>query len=218
MGMYFSGNVFLQNLVAPTIKNVPLFTAREFGVLEILQNLMLLCVGFYSFKCFIAATQYSVKLFALALILISVFVLLEEIDYGIHFVEFLSGQYGSLDPATWNRNWHNKTDLAGMQNVSYLKLASNIAMVTGFVLGPLLFSSSRYPLIRLLVPNRWMIATVILSVMLSLLAHWLDDAGFAIISGIHGNLEKNISEFRELNMYYLFLLYTALLHERIARE
>jgi hypothetical protein len=31
MGMYFSGNVWLRNIVAPTMGNMPLFSAREFG-------------------------------------------------------------------------------------------------------------------------------------------------------------------------------------------
>ena len=102
-----------------------------------------------------------------------------------------------------------------MQNVSYLKLISNIGLLTGFVLAPLLLSSSRNPIMRLLVPSRWMIATVVLIVLLSVLAHYLDDAGHSMIAGKPGNLDKNISEFRELNMYYLLLLYLAILHERI---
>lgn len=60
-----------------------------------------------------------------------------------------------------------------------------------------------------------MIPTVMLTVLLSWLAHALDDAGLAVIDGVPGNLEKNISEFRELNIYYLFLLYAAELRGRL---
>lgn len=219
MAMYFSGNAFLQNIVAPTMDKVPLFSAREFGALEMLQNLFLLCVIFYSVRCFMVASDVWIKLVALFLVLISVVTLLEEIDYGAHFVEYFTGQYGSLAQETWTRNWHNKTSPTGVQNVSYLKLVANIAMLSGFLLGPLLLPLIRNPTIRLLVPSRWMISTVILVVVLSLLAHTLDDAGRSVIGKTPGNLHKNISEFRELNMYYLFLLYTALLHERlIARK
>jgi len=215
MAMYFSGNAYLQNIVAPSIDNMPLFSAREFGALEILQNFFLLCIVFYSLRCLMAARDGWVKLAALLLVVISVFTFLEEIDYGTHFLEYFTGEYGSLAQETWNRNWHNKTGPGGVQNVSYLKLATNIGMLTGFVLAPLFLSSVRNPTIRTLVPSRWMITTVVLIVLLSLLAHYLDDAGHSFIGGKPGNLHKNISEFRELNMYYLFLLYTAILHERI---
>ncbi len=86
------------------------------------------------------------------------------------------------------------------------------------MLAPLLLSSVRNAFIRLLLPSRWMIATVVLIVLLSFLAHTLEDAGYAMIGGAQGNLYKNVSEFRELNMYYLFLLYVAILNERLIRR
>ena len=219
MALYFSGNSFLQNIVAPDLDNMPLFSAREFGALEMLQNFFLLCIIFYSLRCSIATKDTGVRVISLLLVLISVFVFLEEIDYGAPFIEYFTGVHGPLAPETWDRNWHNKTNATGVQNVSYLKLISNFGLLTGFVLAPLLLSSSRNPTMRLLVPSRWMISTVVLIVLLSLLAHYLDDAGYSIIAEKPGNLDKNISEFRELNMYYLFLLYLATLHERvIARQ
>lgn len=216
MGMYFSGNPWLQNLVAPTMETMPLFSAREFGVLEMLQNLFLLGICFYATRCFFATNLSLVKLFSFLLILISIFILLEEIDYGAHYVEYFTGQHGSLAQESWDRNWHNRISPTGVQYGSYLKLVADVAILAGFVVGPLFFRESRIPLVRLLVPSRWMISTVVLIVLLSLLAHSFEDSGYSIISGVHGNLEKNISEFRELNMYYLFLLYTTLLYQRIS--
>jgi hypothetical protein len=215
IGMYFSGHTYLQQLVAPTMKTMPLFSSREFGALEMLQNFLLLSICFYSVRCFMAATTLSVRLFSVLLIVLAAFTFVEEIDYGAHFIEYFSGQTGSLEAENWDRNWHNKVGPGGIQNVSYMKMAMNFAVLAGFVLGPLLLSQSRFPVIRLLVPSKWMISTVILIVLLSQFAHYLDDNGFSEIAGVPGNLEKNISEFRELNMYYLLLLYTALLHERI---
>lgn len=215
IGMYFSGNACLQNIVAPNLKDVPAFTAREFGALELLQNLVLLFIGFYSVRCFMAAENLWGKMLSVILIIVSLFTLLEEIDYGTHFVEYFTGHYGSLAPEAWQRNWHNRIGPSGVQNVSYLKLATSIGIPMGFILAPLLLAGSRNPTIRLLAPSRWVIATVILMVLLSLLAHGLEDAGFSIIGRTEGNLYKNISEFRELNMYFLLLLYVAILHERI---
>jgi hypothetical protein len=219
MAMYFSGNAYLQNIVAPSMDKVPLFSSREFGALEILQNFFLLCIVFYSARCVMAAGDIWIRLLATFLLFISLFTFLEEIDYGAHFIEYFTGEYGSLAQETWDRNWHNKTGPGGVQNVSYLKLATNVTMLAGFVLAPLLLSSVRNRTIRLLLPSMWMISTVVLIVLLSLLAHGLDDAGHAMIRDRPGNLYKNISEFRELNMYYLFLLYVVTLNERlIARQ
>jgi len=215
IGMYFSGNAYLQNIVAPDLKNVPGFTAREFGALEMMQNFILVCISFYSARCFLATEDLWTKLFSLLLVILSVFTLLEEIDYGTHFVEYFTGHYGSLAPETWDRNWHNRIASSGVQNVSYLKLAASVAISTGFVLAPLFLANIRNPTLRLLVPSRWVIATVILMVLLSRLAHGLDDAGYSIIDGKEGILHTNISEFRELNMYFLLLLYTLVLHERV---
>ena len=137
MAMYFSGNATLQNIVAPDMENMPLFSAREFGALEMLQNFFLLCIGFYSIRCFMATGDSWVRLVTLLLFFISVFVFLEEIDYGAPFIEYFTGVHGSLAAETWDRNWHNKTSASGVQNVSYLKLMSNIGLLAGFVLAPL---------------------------------------------------------------------------------
>jgi hypothetical protein len=215
MVMYFSANPYLKNIVAPTMDTMPVFSAREFGALEMLQNFLLLCIVYYAIAGFFAARNIWVRLVTFCLVSFTVFVFLEEIDYGTPFVEYMTGAHGSLAPDTWDRNWHNKMDPAGTENVSYLKSASHAIMLVGFVLAPLLLARVRHPTVRLLLPSRWMIATVVVIVLLSLLAHYLDDAGFARVADNPGNLHKNISEFNELNMYYLFLLYIVLLYERL---
>ena len=215
MAMYFSGSVFLQQIVAPTLDRVPLYSAREFGALEMLQNCFLLGIVFYTMRCLLAARDSGVQLVALLLVVVSVFTFLVEIDYGAHFIEFLTGEHSSLAQETWTRNWHNKTNSSSVQYASYMEFVTIVGVLVGFVFAPLFLSGVRNPSIRLLLPSKWMISTVILVVLLSILAHNLDDAGYSVIGGRTGNLHKNISEFRELNMYYLFLLYSAILHERI---
>jgi len=45
-------------------------------------------------------------------------------------------------------------------------------------------------------------------ILFSRLAYFLDDSGFGIINLVQGNLSSgDISEFRELNMYYDYLIY-----------
>jgi hypothetical protein len=54
------------------------------------------------------------------------FVLLEEVDYGRHFVEYLSGEVGPLSPEHWNRNVHNRVTAEGVQYASYMRLGANV--------------------------------------------------------------------------------------------
>lgn len=213
--MYFAGVPWLQNIVAPTMDSMPAYSWREFGALEILQNLFLLCMFFYLLRCFIMAQQVFVRVFIGLLFGLMMFVFLEELDYGAHFVEFVTGQTGSLAQEGWDRNLHNRTLPSGEQVASYLKLGGSILVLGGFVIAPLLFAESRNRTIRLLTPSRWVLATVAVTIVIARIAHVLDDAGHGIINGVQGNLHFNISEFREMNMYYLFLVYSAVLHERL---
>jgi len=51
------------------------------------------------------------------------------------------------------------------------------------------------------------LSAVLIAVLLSKLAHFLNDSGFGIINGVEGKLDNNISEFRETSMYYIYVLY-----------
>jgi hypothetical protein len=216
MGLYFSGSVRLQAIVAPAVDGLHPFSWREFGALEQLQNLALLAIVALLVASARQAAGGMLRTLLAVLAALFAFVLLEEVDYGRHFVEYLSGEVGPLSPEHWNRNVHNRVTAQGVQYASYMRLGANVLVAAGFVMAPLLLHRSRRPLMRLLLPSRWMIPTVVLTVLLSWLAHALDDAGLAVIDGVPGNLEKNVSEFRELNIYYLFLLYAVELRGRLA--
>jgi len=143
------------------------------------------------------------------------FVLLEELDYGQHFIELFGGADASLNPEEWDRNIHNRFTAEGVQYGSYMKSVATVTLVSVFLVAPFLLNRSRFRLVRLFTPSRWTAATVLLIALLSRIAHMLDGAGLAEINGVPGNLEHNISEFRELNMYYLFLIYFAELNQRL---
>ena len=98
-----------------------------------------------------------------------------------------------------------------------MKSVATATLVFVFLVAPFLLNRSRFRLIRLFTPSRWAAATVLLIAVLSRMAHMLDGAGLAQINGVPGNLQHNISEFRELNMYYLFLIYFAELGRRLRR-
>lgn len=215
MAFYFSGSWTLQQIVAPTIDGLPLYSWREFGVLEMFQNLVLLAIVAYLARSVFAAGKWWLGVSFALLAAGFVFVLLEEIDYGMHFLAFFGGEDASLHPDEWSRNVHNRVTDEGVQYSSYMKTAATATLAIWFLLAPFLLGKRRERWIRLLVPSRWAAATVVLIVLLSRLAHLLDQSGLSYINGSPGNLEYNISEFRELNMYYLFLLYFAELHQRL---
>lgn len=217
MGLYFSGSTALQAVVAPTIEGLHPFSWREFGALEMLQNAVLLAI--IVLLADVARRAGPALLRSILLVAASgfVFVLLEEIDYGRHWYEYATGEVGSLSAENWNRNLHNRVAGTGEQYSTYMRFASSVFVGLAFVLAPLFLQGSRHPLVRLLLPSRWMVTTVVLMVLLSNLAHALDDAGYAVIGGVPGNLEQNISEFRELVLYYLFGLYCLELNGRLSR-
>jgi hypothetical protein len=109
-------------------------------------------------------------------------------------------------------NW---AGLSGGDNADPFRLVAILAIIPGFVLAPVFFSGHRNPTIRLLVPSKWLIYTVILTVLLTWLVLSLEDAGHAINNISLGGLHQDVLEFADLNIYYMFVLYTALLHERI---
>lgn len=214
MALYFSGIETLQSIVAPSIEGLHPFSRREFGALEMMQNLVLLSIIFVLVESLIRSPLPYVKLACTVLCTGFIFLFLEEIDYGAHWVELLTGQQLPLSPHAWDRNIHNRLTASGVQYGSYMKDAAKLLVVLLFVAAPFLLRRSGLAAVHLLRPSRWMAATAVLMVVLSLLAHELDQAGLSIINGSPGNLEYNISEFRELNLYYLFLLYFVDLRHR----
>lgn len=134
--------------------------------------------------------------------LLMLFIFLEEIDYGIDFYDFFTGQHSVLK----KRNWHNQETL-GRQNVGYLKRIVDCIMIIWFVLFPMLSDKIRHLPIKYFIPSRWFIIGFIISFVFSRFAHFLQDIGWDVINGSPGNLRYNISEFREATTYYLYMLY-----------
>lgn len=215
IGMYFSGLGWLQAIVAPSIQGVEPFSQREFGALEMAQNVVLVLILYCEVRCYQAARSAAERALILLLMAATFFQFVEEIDYGAHFVELLSGVNLSAGSGTWERNIHNLPLADGTQVASLLKLAATLVIAVGFVLAPLLRSRVRHRGLRKWIPSTWCIATVAIMFATARLAHWLDDLGFGIIDGEQGNLYLNISEFRELNLYLLILLYVLSLFQRL---
>ncbi len=188
---YFSGIPWLRAVVSPSIN-------REYGLLENLQLLLLIlivvCAGVG-----VLIKQHRTEKFIMTVILAgSLFMFLEEFDYGLHYYRLLIGN-PLVDSETEKFiNVHNIAEASPK-----FKLAGDLTFIVLFIIFPLFFSRSRNNLLHYLAPNRFFILTVILMFVVSRIAHFLEDAGIGGIGSLHGS----ISEFRELLTYYVFALY-----------
>ncbi len=202
LGLYFSGIKAAQQLIAPTIDWLLPNSWREFGIIEQIQNIYLLAIIIIFTIVVIKRKLMPEKIFFLSGALLILVLFLEEIDYGIHFYEYFTGQASSIEV----RNWHNQ-ETNGKQNVAYLKKIVDLITVVWFILIPIFSYKIKYIPIKSIIPSRWFIVGFIIVFVFSSLAHFLQDMGWGIINGVEGNMVHNISEFRETNIYYLYLLY-----------
>ncbi len=218
VAMYYSTVPFLQDLVAPGSARPAAFSLAGRGALELLQAFFLLCIFFFTIRCLMIARGWMAQLWILLLLLGTIAVFLEEVDFGssaVNLVTGLTGQgapaaipaAGSAPPATGQ--------YAGEAVAGYIKLAGSALLLLFFFLAPMLFGNSRNRTLRLIVPSMWVLATVTLVVAMDRFAHFLENAGLGTIDGMPGPLTYDTAEFRELLIYYLVLVYVAGLHERV---
>lgn len=206
IGCYFSGFALLQEIIAPVFVGVVEKHSREFGILELLQNILLICVICLLIKSVATRTQWAHKLFFMTGFLAFIFLFLEEIDYGIHYAEFICDCRLS---ETEVRSWHNQSH-DGVQNGTKIKRANDLVVLVWFVFIPLLGliqPVGRWLMRIPILPGKWLIATLFVGLLCSKFAHFLDDNGYGYLDGRQGSLYKNISEFREATLYYVYLLY-----------
>jgi len=185
--MYFSGIPFLQELVSPSIN-------REFGLLENVQLIFLLICISLSIK---GITKSQIKFDKLIFTLLALgftFLFLEEIDYGLHYLEF----FNLREAETEVRNLHNQGNLLG-----YMKKTMYAVVFIFFIILPFLQEKFNKFYLATWIPSKLIIITAMC------LTIWSQIAQFIYHSTIETNnsLEKNISEYEELLVYYLFLVY-----------
>lgn len=199
VGFYFSGIDILQQIISPNND----FLTRESGLLEQLQNIYILSIFVMFAYFFIKRSPPSEKIFFFALSFVCLFLLLEENDYGISLYEFFTNN--NVNEST--RNWHNQSTQDSHQNVRYFKQLIDLVNLLWFIVLPLIANKIKMPMIKCLVPNRFFIIGFLLTILYSRIAHGLEYLDLDIINGSKGSLLGNISEFREHNTYYLYLLY-----------
>lgn len=187
IALYFSGVPWLQAIVSPDVN-------RELGLLENLQVIVLLFLLSIPLRGLRMARDRRERAALLVLAAGCLFMLLEEMDYGLHLVDLARGDAA---PRGGVRNLHNLGE-----NTRWMKRAGDLLMVLLFIVAPLCLRRSRSAWVRYLLPDPYVLGTAVVGVGLSRFAHFLQDT-----TRQAGSISNNVSEFRELVTYYAFALY-----------
>ncbi len=201
MAMFFSGNDTLQSIIVPTMPELDSNSWREFGLLENIQHLYIVLIFIFCLHAIKLKARRIEKTAAAFMAIFALFILLEEIDYGLHYYEWAYGIPSEERIET--RNLHNSSKEV-LQNI---RRTVDIGMALFFLVLPLIADRIHSPMVRYLAPNRWLLGTALCIIALSEVSHSWDDYFLALHDGAQHKLHKNISEFREVSVYYIFLLY-----------
>lgn len=190
--MYFSGVKWAMELVCPTVN-------WELGIVENLQLLVLIMIFVISLMGLKHKEPMIEKIGLVFLAFITLFVFLEEIDYGLHYVQYFTGESNTLfRDVTGAKNLHNLGNNARLFKRPFYPL-----MALLFIIGPLVAERIKYEYIRFFIPHKIIIATAFITIFSYLVPRLLVD--WHIFPD--GGFKNNIGEFSELMMYYIFFLY-----------
>lgn len=198
MLIYFFDFLGLSFIIAPEYN-------REFGVIENTQLAIICAIGYTSYKSLVQVNSKSMK-FAFAIFLLgSIFIFLEEIDYGLHFYDYLSGKTVeeiNLDKSRNEiRNIHNYTNLTDPMKLFAYIFFGAIIVVYPFLVKRLNITDK---FLKLLVPQHYLIYTLLAMAALNQIALYIDHT---MKNNAITSLNYNISEFEEVFIYYIIFLY-----------
>jgi hypothetical protein len=187
--MYFAGTPWMQAVVAHPYN-------RELGLLEHLENAFLLIIIILVIVLLRRAKGTMLTTFFILCLGGFVFLFLEEIDYGFHYINYYKGIRPGED--TIVRNLHNreKGTISKMMWVCY-------AAILFIMVLPHIYKDRLAPWVRTLVPSLRLQFTILAIPLVSKFPFYLDSLDFTP----NGALHRNLSEFEEIMIYYIFFLY-----------
>ena len=193
---YFSGELRIQELVAPRIN-------REYGLLENLQNLILLAVIALAVYGLIRKRLVFERVILVCVLIGTLFLLMEEIDYGRLHYHYLIGDpiHDRVRVTEGNGSDWNIHNLGNINQLFEHTL--DIGLIVFFIIFPLVTWKSTKHMIRYLRPDPWFILTMVAMLAVSRYSKALNRDGL----GLDGALQGNTAEFREIIVYYVFLIY-----------
>jgi hypothetical protein len=200
MVCYFQGPDWLQELSASSYN-------REFGLVENTENVILLCDIYIAFRLLKIPNPKRLKIPYLVIFFATVFVFLEEIDYGYHYINYIND--ADARQLSINHNIHNLPEVNNRLRLIFYILIAIFVIILPY------FSSSRLPssLTHFVADVRLQL-TVLAFLIISKMAGIFNDLSHNTNMALH----RNISEFEELALYYLFLVYEYNLYLKESRN
>lgn len=193
MIFFYSGIPALHEIVNPEQN-------REWGLIENIQLVIVATILGVAARAGITKKPTLQKIGFGLISVFAVFVFLEEIDYGSHLVEYVTGTGKSqLAKVTGVYNLHNYAP----STAKLIKRSVYGLMLLLFVVAPFLQSWFRNGVIRYLIPNPRIAIIAILTIFFEIAARLL-----VRLSGMQlEELGMDIGEFSEILIYYIFLVY-----------
>lgn len=197
---YFQGPDWLQELAASSYN-------REFGLVENTENAILLCIVYFAFRLLNRPHSKRLRLPYLLILFAALFVFLEEIDYGYHYINYLND--ADARQRSINHNIHNLPDVNNQLRLIYYILIAVFVIILPY------FLSFRLPslLVHFVADIRLQL-TVLAFLIISKMAGIFNDLSHYTNMALDGN----ISEFEELPLYYLFLVYIYNLYRQESKQ
>ena len=194
--IYFYNLFGLEDFIAPRLN-------REFGLIENIQLLLLILIFITAVKG-VRTREHKIEKYGFMLIaILTAWIFLEEIDYGLHYYDHLTGKKEITKVVVFDKEVRNVHNNGPMQNL--FKLTAYGVVIIFFVILPFLPAKykERYPLLNLLSPSKYMIAPAVCMLILNQIALYLYHKYNTPTSA----LTANVSEFEEIMIYYILLLY-----------
>jgi hypothetical protein len=196
MMFYFQGQNWMQELAASSYN-------REFGLVENTQNVLLIFTSYMAFRLLRIRNSGWLKLAYVLIFLTALFVFLEEIDYGQHYINYINNP--DADQNRINPNIHNIPNVNNQLRLFFYCLIAIFIIILPY------FSSSTLPsLLMHFVPDIRLQLTILAFLVISKMAGIFNNLSHFTNMALNGN----ISEFEELPLYYLFLVYVYELYQR----
>ena len=196
MIFYFLGTPFLVELVVPG-------SNREYGLLENIQLVLILGVIILSF--YVVFTNHALlqKLGFGLLALLAIFIFLEEIDYGDHFIKyFADGDQRSFYFERFGEvNVHNQEG----DILVYMRRTPYVIIVILFTIFPFINKKYFHPILSYLIPKPRMALMIVLFLFAYFSPRLLIDYHIFDVGSL--GLGDNIGEFTEMIVYYIFFIY-----------
>ena len=194
--IYFYNLFGLEDFIAPRVN-------REFGLIENIQLLLLILIFITALKGFHTRTEKIEKYGFMLVAILTAWMFLEEIDYGLHYYDHLTGKQEITKVVVFDKEVRNIHNNGPMQNL--FKLTAYGVIIIFFVIFPLLPPryKQRYPVLNFLSPSKLIITTATSLLILNQIALYL----YKKYNTPTSALTANVSEFEEIMIYYIVFLY-----------